>query len=184
MNAIKTEWPQSFVEATGLNPDDEKDILRALYEPITNKDWINVVELYYKEKMSYDQISRKYNVTRERIRQIIRTVITRTVHAYEKIKWEDKTGSLNPKDIPIVYTALSTRAQNALLKYLMAKAIKENPKTTLTHDSFKLGDILDLSINEICEIRNVGVKTLEEILIYLRNEPLFKELREKEEEDE
>ena len=168
MNAIKTEWPQSFVEATGLDVDDENTVLNALYESVHNKRYLNVVELYYKEKESYDQIAKKYSVTRERIRQIIRRVINETINTYKRLKLEEQLRKqiegLDARDIPILYTTLSIRTKNTLVRYLLSKAKRIDPKTSLTYESFKIRDILELSIEEFDEIRNFGIKAFEETL--------------------
>lgn len=121
-----------------------------------------IMEMYYRDRMSLDEIASIFSVTRERVRQIILKAGRRLVHpeAMNKIrvvsleeynallrKYEIAIGQIDTMDLPIEELGLSVRSYNCLKR----------------RGIYTIGEVFNLTDDDYRRIRNLGEKSIKEI---------------------
>ena len=162
------EYPYNlFYAIQNIDPIFEENI-DLLFKPLNDREK-TFIELFYKEKFTFQKIADNFGITRERARQIINksihklkfynnnySLIVNRQYKERLIKEYESTHEYTTEiaeefgqvvNVPIEDLGLSVRAYHCLKK------------------SF-IRDVLELSCktyDDICKIRNMGIKTAKEI---------------------
>lgn len=168
--SAELKYPQNLVYdvlgKTSDAPDIDASVEYILTARLTEREK-SMLKMRYKDLMTYDEISKKYNLTANRIVQIIHKAQRKLKHpkhskyltlgvvgimAECKIKTNAERSQNQTKvlatEYPIQELDLSIRTSQCLLRAGLKTA----------------GDILNLGANGLIEVRNIGKRSYDEIV--------------------
>lgn len=188
------EYPENLLKVLGITEDKYinyyDDILPNFeenYKNLISERERQVVDLYFKEYLTLEKVGNRLNITRERVRQILnkalrkinarKNLLTQSKEKLELISAEERERMIaeiresmtievalevlknaNYKklkaDTPIEDLEFSVRTYNCLIRYGI-----ENVK-----------QLMKLSIEDLMKVRNLGRKSLREIVVKMRND--------------
>lgn len=193
-NTAKEEYPQNLLDAITDEwveplPTDFNQTLAYVLAGLTEREQA-VIEMYFKHNMTYEQIGREFNVTRERIRQIEAKALRKLRHpsrlqlikkgvrdwvasAREEGRQENINAELKTAIDSIVEIAkkleidLSTRdimppVKDIPIEHLDLSVRSYNVLKRAGYNT--LESVCELSMNDFLRLRNIGKKSAEEIL--------------------
>lgn len=156
--------PKKFKE-DGITSFSDLDLNEALatlsqkenqrdYEIITKRYGLfRKKQIFFKKEQTLGKIGDKYNLSRERIRQLEEEILKQLCTDLTRKKWKKKYGDKNP-ELPIEISELSHRVKNVLSF--------ENIQT--------IEELSLLNKKEILKYQNIGLSSLKEIEEYLLNQ--------------
>ena len=179
MKSIKhSVWPYNLYQDIFMTETDknklelERDVLTAI-SYIEREKWRDIILYRYRDKMTLEMIAGKYNISRDRVRQIInkilaalrrnasRVILEYGLNDYAQMKKQDvmelynnKQKELNKhgKGLNIDYLELSIRPYNCLRR------------AGITY----IDDLLNKSPEDIVKIKNLGKRSFIEIMDKLK----------------
>lgn len=167
-NTIKEKWPLSLYNAAGLNADDVEaniTIFNNAYSGIKERTR-DMIEMYYRDKKTQPSIAEKYGVSAGYVGQLIKRGLNKLRVQFITLCNEadrEKTVKSYPdmRDVPLLYTTLSNRTKNALIRHFRHKY--GDP----SFDKWTIQNVLDYSIEDLIEVRNFGKKSIAELIDYM-----------------
>lgn len=189
------EYPENLLKVLDITEDKYinyyDDILPNFeenYKNLISERERQVVDLYFKEYLTLEKVGNRLNITRERVRQILnkalrkinarKNLLTQSKEKLELISAEERERmiaeiresmtievalevlknanykKLKKADTPIEDLEFSVRTYNCLIRYGI-----ENVK-----------QLMKLSIEDLMKVRNLGKKSLREIVVKMRND--------------
>ena len=170
MNRLKEEWPQNILKDAGIEEASDKNIkmLEKTLE-FANDRQNEMVEMYYKDGMSYKTIGLHYDISPTSVKSSIDRVIGRIKTMYQEQRTLEEYCD-NPKEMPVMHSTMSVKLQNTLLRYLSnPPGYFWEPKRKKSWESIKIKDILELTSNELLNIYNLGPAAIRELIDYLKS---------------
>lgn len=167
-NTIKEKWPYSLYNAAGLNAYDVEVniiIFNNVYSGIKERTR-DMIEMYYRDKKTQPTIAEKYGVSAPYVGQLIKRGLNKLRIQFITLCNEadrEKTVKSYPdmRDVPLLYTTLSNRTKNTLIRHFRHKY--GDP----SFDKWTIQNVLDYSIEDLIEVRNIGKKSIAELIDYM-----------------
>ena len=160
MKRLKTSFPKNLLDKINFNAEYmTDDTIPTLYYLLCqiDPDHVDMVILFYKFNETYGSISAKYNLSRERVRQIISTITEKLAKEYylEVLK----TG------IKKYYENKVTKAEEIVE---MRRCNDRSVKIELTKNEWL--DSLNISSRTYFALKRAGINTISDVLAYGRDE--------------
>lgn len=188
-------WPNNLLKALFVDIPlyDPDALLETIRQGLTERE-CDVIFKYYRDGMTYDEIAKKYDRTRERIRQIHNKALRKLKHKsrcekyilrdYEYIEGLQKTidrlsdyvlelekildkvpesikeGVIESNKTILELPDLYVRSYNCLTRYA---------RKNLNQKELYIGQLTDMTLEEVMSIRNIGKGSIKNILLSLKN---------------
>ena len=197
LDSFKPEelWPlnllkELFAEIPLYNPNA---LVETIQTSLTERE-SDVIFKYYRDGMSYDEIAKKYDRTRERIRQIHNKALRKLKHKsrYEKyILYDyDHVNSLQNRieelasyvlELEQIVDKVPETVKNNIVKAnetidmlpdLYVRSYNQLTRYARSHyhqDHLYICQLTEMTLEEVMEIRNIGKESVKNILLALKN---------------
>lgn len=188
-------WPLNLLKVIfgSIPPCDPFALEETIQTSLTERE-SDVIFKYYRDGMTYDEIAKKYDRTRERIRQIHNKALRKLKHKsrYEKyILYDyDHVNSLQNRidelsnyvsDLEIIVGKVPESVKNDIVKAnetidmlpdLYVRSYNQLTRYARSHyhqDHLYICQLTEMTLEEVMAIRNIGKESVKNILLALKN---------------
>lgn len=165
------EWPENILIAIGIKPNDYENYYTEIIPsfdsnftnvtdngPLTERE-LNVILLTYKKYETFATIGAKYNLTRERVRQIHNRAISKLSHiSFKRVFLNNQIAKTN---VPFIS---KTDAIETVKKLCTRSEIVDILKSIPDDELNTPIDELNLSVRSYNALKNSGYKTLNDVV--------------------
>lgn len=179
MKSIKNSiWPYNLYQdifKSNTNKSEfelERDILAAISH-IEREKWRDIVLYRYRDKMTLEMIAEKYNISRDRVRQLLNKILIVLRRNASKVILEyglDSYIKMKEQDVKTLYESQSKEAKNGVIDL----NIDHLELSTRSYNCLyragirEIDELLKKTPKEIVCIKNLGKKSFIEIMDKLK----------------
>lgn len=158
---MNLQYPQNLLQDVFGTTDNLKTDIESILAELLNPRQIEIINLRYKNNLSYMAISKKYNLTRERIRQL-------KCKIHFKMRTNSRLFKTNIGDIQLTYCDNHNISIDELI--LSKKPLRALKRANINY----VHQIIETPDEELIKIRGLGAGGIKEINEKIRDLGFYK----------
>lgn len=158
---MNLQYPQNLLQDVFGTTDNLKTDIESILAKLLNPRQIEIINLRYKNNLSYMAISKKYNLTRERIRQL-------KCKIHFKMRTNSRLFKTNIGDIQLTYCDNHNISIDELI--LSKKPLRALKRANINY----VHQIIETPDEELIKIRGLGAGGIKEINEKIRDLGFYK----------